>query len=363
MGYYLMNILILTCCFGMGHYSAAQAVKEDLMKCDSNISVTIVDIIEWLFPMTNKVIYTFFNSFICKFSGIYNFINKIASKNSSKPLTKGKMKGIRKLMDKFKPDIIVSTWSGSTKYAAKYKKGSKDDTPLYTYITDIEAHEGWYLDESDLYFVGTESTKEKLIENNIDYNKIVISGIPIRQAFKDDNNYDKKNEKKEILLMGGGLGLIPCIWDILTPLSNDNRYSVTVITGKNKRMYKKIKNKFPDINVISYTKEVDKYMKNADIIVTKPGGISIFEAIYTDTPLFIINPTLSQEVINGKFIEENCIGKVVWNVDSNIDDMIVSVIEDDKLISEMKENMQLIKNDIEEARLRLIYKEKKIKCG
>ena len=49
------------------------------------------------------------------------------------------------------------------------------------------------------------------------------------------------------------------------------------------------------MRIIGYTNEVDKYMKEADLILTKSGGITTFEAIYSETPMYIVTPFLSQE--------------------------------------------------------------------
>ena len=95
-----------------------------------------------------------------------------------------------------------------------YKETKKSNIPLYTYITDITAHNEWLGKETDMYFVGSKETKDELIQKGVEEDKIQICGIPVRQAFKNNNAVEQKH-KKEILIMGGGLGLIPGIEDIL----------------------------------------------------------------------------------------------------------------------------------------------------
>ncbi|WP_460292558.1 hypothetical protein [Clostridium tertium] len=96
-------------------------------------------------------------------------------------------------------------------------------------------------------------------------------------------------------------------------------------------------------------------MERSDLLITKPGGISTFEAIYTTTPLYIIKPFLSQEIGNAEFIERMLIGKIAWEDNSNISEDIISLISNERLLEEMKYNMQLLKNEVSESKLKKVY--------
>ena len=76
-----MKILILTSHFGMGHYCAAEAIKEELLESNTDDIIEIVDIVKVLFPIMHKLVYRFFTLFICRFSCVYNFINSFAMKH------------------------------------------------------------------------------------------------------------------------------------------------------------------------------------------------------------------------------------------------------------------------------------------
>ena len=96
-------------------------------------------------------------------------------------------------------------------------------------------------------------------------------------------------------------------------------------------------------------------MRNADLIVSKSGGITLFEAIYSETPIYVVNPFLMQEVKNARFIEERGIGQVVWKEKDHITDDILSIINDDESIEIMKNNMKKIKENVnQEEILRII---------
>ena len=372
-----MKILILTSGFGMGHYSTAEAIKEELLISDSDDIIDIVDIVQVLFPIIYKVIYKFFNVFLCRFSGIYNFTNSFATKNEDTYLKRRYLNKINLLIERYDPDFIVSTWSACSRYISTYKEKVNNDILLYTYITDITVHDGWIADGTDMYFVGTEGTRKVLISKGVDADKIVVSGIPVRQSFKEEldfksfedeqrlsiNSMDynlkpsvkSSNDKKKILIMGGGLGIIPDLDDILKELNKISNLHITIITGKNKKLLKKLKGHYPNIEVIGYTNQVHQYMKRSDLLITKPGGISTFEAIYTNTPLYVIKPFLSQEIGNAKFIEEMFIGKVIWENDFNISEDIISLINNEQVMREMRYNMEILRREFSGFNLKKIY--------
>ena len=103
---------------------------------------------------------------------------------------------------------------------------------------------------------------------------------------------------------------------------------------------KDTKKRFPQVDVIGYTTNVDYYMRKADLIVTKSGGITTFEAINIGTPLYILKPFLVQEIGNAKYIEKNNIGRIMWSKKINIADDIISLLENKLVLKSMRSNMK-----------------------
>ena len=355
-----MKILILTGKFGMGHYSVSEAIGQEISSRDSNIEVSIVDILDYLMPTASKILYKSFNTLVTKWSNLYNFVNINNEDNNIKTFNYFFVKGLDRLFLEFNPDIVISTLPISSQYISKYKSLKKSNIPLFTFITDISSHSEWIHKNTDFYFVGDISIKKSLIDKGIDENKIIVSGIPVKQGFKDKIIKFDKNKSKEILIMGGGLGLISFNKNLFESLNNEKNIKTTVITGNNKKMFEQLKSKYKNIEVLGYTNKIDFYMKRADLIISKSGGITLFEAIYSETPIYVVNPFLLQEVKNAKFIEKRKIGQVVWNEEMDIAKDILSLINDDKAILKMKSNMKKVKENInQEEKLSFIEQFKK----
>ncbi|WNX86820.1 glycosyltransferase [Emergencia timonensis] len=132
---------------------------------------------------------------------------------------------------------------------------------------------------------------------------------------------------------------------------------------KTKNCLRLSEKKYDHIEAIGYTDRVDYYMKKADIIVTKAGGITTFEAIASKTPLYVIKPFLEQEFGNAKYIEEHNIGRVLWNKDSDEIEDIVNLIHNDKLLETMKENMSKLIEEFEHSDLYKDTKKEMEKCS
>lgn len=346
-----MKILILTGRFGLGHYSVSEAIKQEINNTDSKIEVEIIDILEYLMPKASELIYKSFNVLVTKWANLYNFINTNNEDNNIKTFNYMFVKKIDRLFEEVKPDIVISTLPISSQYISKYKAIKKVNIPLFTFITDISSHNEWIHKNTDFYFVGDIIIKKSLINKGINEDKIIITGIPVKQQFKNNIIEFDKTKKKEILIMGGGLGLISFNEELFEKLNNENNIKTTIITGNNRKMYEQLKGKYKNINIVGYTNKISEYMKNSDLIVSKSGGITLFEAIYSETPIYVINPFLMQEVKNARFIEERKIGQVIWNENIDITDDILSLINNDEAITMMKNNMKSIKKNINQEEI------------
>ncbi|SCJ02353.1 Processive diacylglycerol glucosyltransferase [uncultured Clostridium sp.] len=349
-----MNILILTGRFGMGHYSAANAIKEEIESCYSDMKIDIVDIVEYLVPETSKYVYGSFEVLVSKFANLYNLFNKAMRQKCVVPL-KGKfISKLDKLIDKYSPEIIISTLPISSQYISAYKMLKKINIPLITYITDISWHDEWIAQNTNYYFVGSIKVKEELIKKGIGKEKIKVSGIPVKSKFKINKEVHNNSLKKNLLIMGGGLGLIELDNELFKRLNNEENIKTTVIAGNNKKMYHFIKENYKNLDVVGYVNNVDQYMKKADLVVSKAGGITLYEAIYSEVPIYVVKPFLIQEVNNAKYIEDECIGRVVWNKEEDIVENIISVLSDNKEIINMRRNMKNIKESFDINSINLI---------
>ena len=158
-----MNILILTGQFGMGHVVAAQAIEQEILRQDPTASVVVVDIVERCAPQLRRLVYGCFDFTVNYCSGVYNILNRMAGHCSCSPMKRTMVQKVDQMLYDSQADLVISTLPLSSQYISAYKQTTGSSIPLYTYVTDIEAHNEWIAPETDCYFVGDESTRQQLL--------------------------------------------------------------------------------------------------------------------------------------------------------------------------------------------------------
>ena len=250
--------------------------------------------------------------------------------------------GEKKILEKEQPDVIVCTHPMCVKAIASYKEKTGLSTPLVTCITDISMHPEWKADQTDLYLAPTREIKEHLICEGTKAENILVTGIPVRQQFLNMDRKHLENEKevRRVLVMGGGLGLMPDLRRLLGKLHSMQSVQTIVITGKNHKMYEEWVNRYEDVKVLGYTENISKYMRWADLVITKAGGITLFEILHSQVPLFVIHPFLEQEMNNARYAAEKGFAKVVWGKHEDYIPELEKLLNDRKLLKQMDENVR-----------------------
>ena len=326
-----MHVLIFTGQFGMGHIAAAQAVQEEILRQEPTASVTVLDIVEDCFPQLHRLVYGCFDFTVNYCSGVYNMLNRMAGRYRCTPMKRTMVQKLDQLLYESQADLVISTLPLSSQYISAYKRTTGSTLPLYTYITDLDAHSEWIAPGTDCYFVGDESTRLQLLRRGIPAERVVVSGIPVRQAFQFQ--FHASSSPKEVLVMGGGLGLIPRAEELLSALDAASDLHVTVITGQNESLRRELTKSYPSFEVIGFTQKVAQYMARADLLLTKAGGITTFEAIHTGTPMCLLRPFLMQEEANAAYIEQQGFGKVLWDKGKEASE-VLSLLRDPEALEE-----------------------------
>ena len=87
-----------------------------------------------------------------------------------------------------------------------------------------------------------------------------------------------------------------------------------VLAGKNKELQEKLqeetKNLRHAVRVLGYTDRIPELMRAAAMLVTKPGALTVCEALVSETPLLLYEPIPGQEWENAVFLTKR--GVALW---------------------------------------------------
>jgi processive 1,2-diacylglycerol beta-glucosyltransferase len=155
-----------------------------------------------------------------------------------------------------------------------------------------------------------------MVKRGVDKDLIYPLGIPVKPDFlkkypREDTlkSLNLNPNKKTVLLMGGSLGLgkITLLYEELQKVAMD--IQVVAITGNNKKLFSQLRdlsiNSYKTTRIVGYTTEVNKYMQACDLLITKPGGLTITEALICGVPLAVFSAIPGQEQKNAEFLLNN----------------------------------------------------------
>ncbi len=294
-----------------------------------------------------------------------------------KEITKAFLKSkIKDDILKFNPDIMISTHFLGSILMGTINKKYDTDTKIITILTDYASHSMWLKNHKreSAFIVSNEIVKQELIEFGIPEKKIYPYGIPLSNKFRhvDDpikikEKYKVANGKLTCLFFGGGsLGSSFSYSYFKQLLKQKLDINIIFVSGKNEKLKKKcekyVKENFIiNTKVLGFTKDISNLLNIADFVITKPGGLSVTEALEMKTPMILIPGNGGQENHNARFITKNKFGIRTRNPYS-MARKITKLVKNPKLIQEMYNKLKKYDdNKSVENLFKLVKKMEKIK--
>lgn len=344
----MKKVLILTASFGLGHNSVAQAIKDQLEEYVPSIKVEVIDAFEVLTPNLRSKYEKLYKVLTDKYPKLYNYVYDLRKNNEDTifdqlfyEMHKGKL---YKYLEESQPEMIVSTFPMCSGIVSKLKTKLSKDIPMITVVTDVVDSWEWLHQDTDMYFVPSEEIKRKLIEKNICPERIKVTGIPVRREFLKSK--PQKTEKKQILIMASAMNNMGITKETLSRLDEFNHINVLIVTGSNKELYEELSShQYNNIEIMGYAKNMADLMNASDFIVTKPGGVTLFEAINMELPLIIKDSGVGQELANVQYVKEHEIG-IYIDESTDIIELFEEKMINDSMLERMKENLKKVKDSI-----------------
>ncbi|MCE1247409.1 MAG: glycosyltransferase [Firmicutes bacterium] len=317
------SVLFLSANAGTGHTMAAEAVKQSLQELDPSISCEIVNSYKYLNLILEKLMQDGYLHLVRLLPKVYGYLydrkNKKRSIRGIKDwLNKVSAGNFKKMIEEKQPDVIVCTHAFPCGVLSYIRQHFGLDHKIMGVVTDFVISPFWIYPETDMYMVAASDLKKDLIARGVQSSKVVASGIPINPKFYEEisktdlrNKLDLSSDLPLVLVMGGGLGMSPVTGIIRTLKKITVPYQAVVITGTNEKMKRKLDDtlsKLPNVRgrvkILGFVDNIYEYMKAADLLVTKPGGMTAAEAISIGLPMIITSPIPGQEIRNAKYLVE-----------------------------------------------------------
>lgn len=205
----------------------------------------------------------------------------------------------------------VSTQAFSSLLITKNRRLAK--MPLFSVMTDFCAHAYWPPKGVRAYFAAERGAATQLKEKGAPAEKIFLTGIPVRKEFTGPQP-DKAAARKAlglaphlptVLITGGSRGLGDLLEAALALKPLLGRAQVAVLCGNNRRLCRqaeKAAGHKRHLRFVDFTDSPADYYRAADLLVGKPGGVTLAETMALAKPFIIYAPLPGQESRNTAFL-------------------------------------------------------------
>ena len=312
-----MKILILSCNTGAGHNSAAMAVTEMMIKMGHEC--VSKDALSYASGYFSKGVSGSYNSIVLHTPKAFGVGYRYCKRKTYRPgraksasyainMLYSKKLYLDILRDGYDAVLCTHVFAAQALTHVKHKHGL--NVPIYVIATDYSFCP--YYDELDMnkYFISLDCIKQDYLSRSIPNDKIIPSGIPVSDKFT--MNLTRQQARAEIrlyndrficLIMSGsmGFGNVCGFIDKILEYDDDDSFDIIVIAGNNVKLQREINVRYAqneNVSVIGFTDKVHLFMKAANVVVTKPGGLSSTEAMVSNVPMILINPIPGVETEN-----------------------------------------------------------------
>ena len=346
------SILILTASIGSGHVKAAEAVARELIRLCPGAKISTVDFTRWGTSWANALMKNVYLLMLRFVPNLYNLMYRFSGGrygglSIQSLISLLTQPDINALLKKYQPDMIVSTHpfpAGAVSwYRSEEKRGGFGAA---TVITDYSIHQMWIYQHIDKYFVARETMKTDLIAAGLSQDQVHVTGIPI--SVSDDTRtreeiaagFHVDISRPVVLIMGGGLGLGGVV-DVIYELEKVSEpLELLVVAGKNEELLQSAKEaalkSHHRIKVWGYTDRVHDLMRISTVLVSKPGALTITEALALRLPMVLHSPIPGPETENAVYIARR--GAAIWvGKGKTTGSAVVEAVTSPTLLREMQE--------------------------
>ncbi|MFN0117364.1 MAG: MGDG synthase family glycosyltransferase [Elusimicrobiota bacterium] len=333
-------MLLTSVSTGAGHVKAAEAIQEAFIKFYPKVEVKHVNAMDYVTPSFRKAYEAGYSLIVKNVPRFWGKIYEVTEKRNLKGKNSKFIRAIQQwnsarffhFIDNYKPDLVLSTHFFIPQILSIKKAHSILGISIQTVITDFDLHPSWVHPIVDRYFVAQPGIVGKLLNLGVEPARISVTGIPISQQFlkqvvKSDifHQLEMKENIPVLLLLSGGEGFISLEQMVRQVINLKIPIQIITVSGKNVVMKKKIDQlKIPapsKLISLGFVNNMDELLTVADIVVTKPGGLTLSESLSKGAMILMISAIPGQEEKNVEYIQLNHAGLSVFNIEDMVNEI------------------------------------------
>lgn len=343
-----MKVLVLTCSTGGGHNSCAKYIKEEFN--DFNIDCDVKDYMEIIGPKASSIAEKLYLDSTKGKGGVFKSVYKLGELYNKTGITSpvyALNKLVKEKLYNYLKDNNYTLAIGTHVFPCLALSALKKEHNI-TFInvaTDYECIPFWNETTPDVFVIPSKLLIPRFVEKGINEEILLPIGIPVasKTLKKKDENL-LKHDKPSIVLTSGSMGFGEITETVKSILDNIDAYLV-VVCGNNTKIKEELE-KIDNENLIvkGFINNLVEYMKECDVVVAKPGGLTTTEIVMLRKPLVHMMPIPGVENYNASFFADNKMSLRANTVEEVVES-IKEIINNKDLQKEMIENQKRLIND------------------
>jgi len=307
-----MKFLILSTATGQGHNSAAAALKESLEQLDCE--AVVKDVLKSGKTKASDRVSSLYTNMTLHFPHFFGLLyhagEVVSSSRRHSPiyylntLYEG---SLLRQINTLHPDCIVCTHIFSAQAVTRLYEKHRINIPTAGIITDYTCSPFWEETRLDSYIIPVEALTDEFVKKGIPEEKLVPLGIPVRKCFyeaipkKQARMLLHLNCDRLFVIAGGSMGYGHIRKLALTLSGQMPDAQTVVLCGYNEKLYRELEG-IKNIMPYRYTDKISVFMDAADVLLTKPGGLTSSEALVKNVPMVLTGPIPGGEERNAAFL-------------------------------------------------------------
>lgn len=322
----LRKIFILYARFGDGHWQAASALRHSFIQ-QGHTEIRLIDLLAESHPVINEVSRFVYKKSYHVLPHLYGWVYEATKGMKADSMFANWLHSfgadtLQKLIELEQPDAIIHTFP--TLVLPSLRSQMVRKIPIFNVITDFDLHLRWVHPEVDKYYVATEDISKQLRDLGISADRIAATGIPIRPTFCSEkiqlpaiSSYGLIPQKPIVLVMAAANASWTETGELCLRLVEQCNAQVIIVCGRNRTLELALKaflSENKDVSVLGYVDYMDELMLISSCIITKPGGLTLSEAITAGVPMVLYRPVPGQERNNARYLENKGAAIICHNV-------------------------------------------------
>ncbi|MFZ4394995.1 MAG: MGDG synthase family glycosyltransferase [Kiritimatiellia bacterium] len=316
------KLVILSASSGSGHTRAGEALAAAAAHVPGISSVRHIDVLEYGSALLGELYADVYKEMVSRTPSLWGWWYDKSDtpwkgEHFRVAMERSQMRPLVECLQAEAPDITICTHFLASDIVSYMLQHEQLSTRHAVVVTDLHVHALWLCHQFERYFVATDESSYYLRQIGFPADRITVTGIPVHPAFSQPMDRDALRRKHGVapslpvvLISAGTFGMDSSLVAIRALTHMEQPAQIVALCGKNADLLAEVMHAAEaapahlKFRALPYTTDMHEWMAISDLLIGKPGGLTLSEAMVSSLPMILLNPIPGQEEINAASILE-----------------------------------------------------------